>query len=103
MGIFYFFHKGKMGKETSVPNSGLCVQSSVLQSVAQKENCFPAHNKDAEQALLHDVTLALNGFCSVCAEQRQKLVHLGSIWQFPLSLMTLIAHLLGSLTWEDQE
>lgn len=69
-----------MGKENNVPYSDLCVKPSVLHSVAQKENCFPVHNKDAEQALLCDITLALKGLvlclCRTEAEAGASGIHL---------------------------
>lgn len=62
MGFFFLLLPyGKIGIENNVPNSDLCVQPSVPCSIAQREDCFPAHNKDAERALLHDITLALKG------------------------------------------
>lgn len=81
-GLFFFqlLPYGKIGKENNVPYSYLCVQPSVLHSVVQKENCFPAHNKDAEQALLHDITLALKGLvlclCRTEAEAGASGIHL---------------------------
>lgn len=68
----------------------------------REENCFPTDNKDTEQVLFCDITLALKGLvlclCRTEAEAGASGIHLA------VPMITHdSAHLLGNLTWESQE